>query len=266
MSDQKNCGNCGHYKGAKAACGQSAYIPQGDTDHCMGRNFKPKTSKPAITVSKLDREVMGRWIEEYRQENGITVPLQALEREILHRMEHKVAMPPEYERIKKEVVVDLETVGLGLAHKPYYSYSKKEETKTMSNAIIKLADSQFTKEIADFGGLNVDLREALQDMQAQQKKDAAIAAAKEVMGVLNRAEQSIEANVEEIRRARKAEANAKAHIEKINRAKAYGLATNNFVPLAVELGLVNEYNVENKDLLKIDDSKIPKATDGKEAV
>jgi hypothetical protein len=136
--------------------------------------------------------------------------------------------------------------------------TKKEET-TMSNAIIRLADSQFTKEVADFGGLNVDLREALQDMQAAQKKEAAIAAAKEVMGVLNAAEIVIEENVSEIRSARNTVEAAKTRIADINRAKAYGLETNNFVPLGILVGHVGSHRVENKELLKVPTDWTPKA-------
>jgi hypothetical protein len=129
----------------------------------------------------------------------------------------------------------------------------------MSNAIIRLADSQFTKEVADFGGLNVDLREALQDMQAAQKKEAAIAAAKEVMGVLNAAEIVIEENVSEIRSARNTVEAAKTRIADINRAKAYGLETNNFVPLGILVGHVGSHRVENKELLKVPTDWTPKA-------
>jgi hypothetical protein len=148
---------------------------------------------------------------------------------------------------------------IGMFNEPEVPTTKKEET-TMSNAIIRLADSQFTKEVADFGGLNIDLREALQDMQATQKKEAAIAAAKEVMGVLNAAETVIEDNVGNIRSARSIVENSKARIASINRAKAYGLETNNFVPLGILIGSIYEHHVENKELTKVPSDWAPKVS------
>lgn len=133
----------------------------------------------------------------------------------------------------------------------------------MSNAIIRLADSQLSKQIEDFGGLQLDIREALEEMQKEEQKTAALQAAKEVMQVLKAANNHIEVAVLTIRDARKTEQRAKERITALNKAKAYGKATNNFVPLLVLLGKISEYDVENKELLKIDESKLPEGWDKK---
>jgi hypothetical protein len=133
----------------------------------------------------------------------------------------------------------------------------------MSNAIIRLADSQFSKEVEDFGGLSIDLKDALEELQTKQKKEAAQSAAQEVMKLLNEANCAIEDRVKMIQAARRQEASSKSRISEINKAKAYGLATNNFVPLGILVGMVYERSVENKDLLKIDESKLPEGWDKK---
>jgi hypothetical protein len=133
----------------------------------------------------------------------------------------------------------------------------------MSNAIIRLADSQFSKEVEDFGGLSIDLKDALEELQTKQKKEAAQSAAQEVMKLLNGASTSIENHVHAIQSARRLEASSKVKIHEINKAKAYGLATNNFVPLGILTGAIFAHHVENKELLKIDESKLPEGWDKK---
>jgi hypothetical protein len=141
--------------------------------------------------------------------------------------------------------------------------NKETSNMTTSNAIIRLADSQLNQEIVDFGGLNVDLANALTEMQAEDRKAAAKDAAKQILDVIKAADQHIEYQVGEIQRHRRQEAAAKKDISEINKAKAYGLATNNFVPLGVLTGSINAHNVLNKDLLKIDESKLPAGWDKK---
>ena len=126
----------------------------------------------------------------------------------------------------------------------------KKETGNM-NAIIRLADSQLNKQIEDFGGLSLDIRGALTELQDAERKESAKAAAKEVMAFLQNTNGAIEFQVKEIRRARRLEETAKKSIEQLTRAKAYGLETNNFIPLGILLGQIGEYSVENKDLLKV---------------
>jgi hypothetical protein len=142
-------------------------------------------------------------------------------------------------------------------------FKPKKETNNMSNAIIRLADSQLSKEVEDFGGLQVDLRDALTKLQAEERQTAAANAAREVMSLINDANEHIEYQVREIRSCRNFVENAKKDISAINKARAYGLKTNNFVPLAVHLGKILPNQVEDKSLLEIDESKLPEDWDKK---
>src|SRR5579859_5049907 len=76
----------------------------------------------------------------------------------------------------------------------YYVNSTKKETGNM-NAIIRLADSQLNKQIEDFGGLQLNIREALETLQAEEQKQASHAAAKEVMEYLKNANVAVEFQV-----------------------------------------------------------------------
>ena len=136
-------------------------------------------------------------------------------------------------------------------YKPDSTTTTKKETSIMSNAIIRLADSQLNKQIEDFGGLSLDIRGALNELQDAERKESAKQAAQEIVSLLKVASASVEFQVKEIRRARRLEESAKKSIAELARAKAYGLETNNFIPLGVLLGHVYEHNVENKDLLKV---------------
>jgi hypothetical protein len=144
---------------------------------------------------------------------------------------------------------------------------KGRETSIMSNAIIRLADSQFNKEVVELGGSNIglssDLKEALAELQEKDRKESAKAAATEVMNLLKLAEGHIERKVEVIQNARRQEALAKKEILDFQKARAYGLATNNFVPLAVLTGHIWKGDISNKSLLEIDESKLPEGWDKK---
>lgn len=129
----------------------------------------------------------------------------------------------------------------------------------MSNAIIRLADSQLNKHIEDFGGLSLDIKDALAELQIKERKESAQAAAREIVDLLKASENSIEHYVREIRSARRMEEAAKKSIEEFNRAKTYGLETNNFIPLGLLTGHVYLHQVDNKDLMKIPEGWKPKA-------
>lgn len=151
---------------------------------------------------------------------------------------------------------------------PSYFAIKVVETKENDmNAIIRLADSQLNKQIEDFGGLSLDIREALESLQSEERKQAAQTAAKEVLNLLNSANASIEDSVSEINAARRLEKQARNRISEINRARVYGLETNNFVPLGILVGKIQPYQVDNEVLRKVPgdwvSSKDESSKDGK---
>lgn len=108
--------------------------------------------------------------------------------------------------------------------------------KSMSNTLIKLADVNLQKELAQVGlTTNAGLKAALEAEIQTRADNANKEAAKEIIKVLESADSSIENNVDLIRYSRSVEKRAKEHIEKVKRAKAYGLSASNFFPLAILL-------------------------------
>lgn len=291
--EEKACGNCKCYKGAKIPCGKSSYIPQRNTDNCGGRDFEPKEQAVTILLDRtcgnclfrqdgVCKTVVGmKYFEKVSESqdassckkflrnipgvvscgncnkhidgncSSVKVPVESWHGTACKTFNRKPA------ELCPEVADDFN---------PYVVNNQvNKETGTMSNAtsIIRLADSQFNKEVTDFGGLQLDLKDALVKLQNEERQAAATAAAKEVLSVINDANEHIEFQVGQIQTFRRNIDTAKKDISEINKAKAFGLATNNFVPLAVRLGRVQEYSVTNKDLLKIDESKLPEGWDKK---
>lgn len=130
--------------------------------------------------------------------------------------------------------------------------------KSMSKAIINLADSNLSKELEQFGLLQPDVQAALAEAQAEARKTSAKAAATEIMHLLKTHDTLVEHHVQEIRRARQMEKDAKEAIAKLNKARDYGLATSNFVPLGLETSQIwaSDLTQDQQHLKQIDESKI----------
>ena len=76
-----------------------------------------------------------------------------------------------------------------------------------------------------------NIKAALAEAQADELKNAAKAAASEILKLMKAANEKIEAHVTSIRDARKQIDRSKDRIEKIVRAREYALETNNWFPL-----------------------------------
>lgn len=94
-----------------------------------------------------------------------------------------------------------------------------------------------------------ELRNALQEQRAEDRKENVKKAAKLLLNILNGSDALVSKEVEVIRAARLKEAQAKARIEQVKRARAYAEETNNYLPLAALVGIL----VTSKD---IDPSKL----------
>ncbi len=94
-----------------------------------------------------------------------------------------------------------------------------------------------------------ELRAALKEQQAEERKENVKKAAKLLLNILNGSDSLISKEVEVIRAARLKEAQAKQRIDQIKRARAYAEETNNYLPLAALTGLL----MSSKD---IDPSKL----------
>jgi hypothetical protein len=145
--------------------------------------------------------------------------------------------------------------------------SLKENTvsnMSVKNVLIRLADSQLNQDVAKFGGLPLDITEALKEAQAEQRKAVAKEAAQEIVTLYSRLEARISSGVDDIRRLR-AQANSEVHnLQNLSKARAYGEATGNFLPLAKFLGVINSFDADAK-LLEIDESKLPVGWDKRDA-
>lgn len=154
--------------------------------------------------------------------------------------------------------------------RPKFSHKFSEGEKSVPvqtlKSIIRLADTQLNQDVEDFGGVKIDLKEALVQLQAQEKDEATLAAAKDVLSIIKAANVNIEDAVARIRSYQTSIKATKDGIRQLNRAKAYGIATSNFVPLAIHIGALKEYEVDNKELLVIDDSLLPANWDKKPEV
>jgi len=94
-----------------------------------------------------------------------------------------------------------------------------------------------------------ELRAALKEQQAEERKENVKKAAKLLLYILNGSDSLISKEVKTIREARFKEVQAKQRIEQIKRARAYAEETNNYLPLAALTGLL----ISSKD---IDPSKL----------
>lgn len=323
---EKNCGTCQRFKGPKVPCGAvGGLIPQSETDGCHGR---------AYYISRVAQ----RWVDEYKAETGVDIPVEALQKDIdetirwngIRQLPAKalqfgahvakcvskdgsyfVYLDKNRTRVPESIASELkarqkgfmdnlcseisfpdrdhysfaikasgigtydhavremqEKTGLALKFKgaseflhPTFPLSKaatsvvanslSQKENINMNAIIRLADSQLNKDMEEFGALPIDIREALVGMQETAKKDAAQAAAKEVMALLSNTSKQVEYKVNEIRSYRKSIDGLKDGLEAISRAKAYGLETSNFIPLAILAGQISASSIDNKDLTKV---------------
>lgn len=269
----RNCGTCQKFKGPNEACGQTydnglrmvKYTPAAEiVGPCM-EGYAPKVNltNPEQLVSEKVQEAKGMTTcfdcdlfsgKGSRCKDGIHVAnnLQFKCDDFKHKSPFSILVA-QYESSPYQFA--------GEVLKPAYikTTPQKKETSTMSNAIIRLADSQLNKQIEDFGGLSLDIKDALADLQAQERKESAQAAAKEIVDVLKLSNIQIEYQVGFIRDARRQEEAAKKKIEAVNRAKAYGLETNNFIPLGILVGEIYPHHVHNKDLIEVPKDWQPKA-------
>lgn len=108
--------------------------------------------------------------------------------------------------------------------------------------IARLADKELLNEFSTAGvtGLPDDIQAALNEQLAEDAKARAKAAASEIIKLFRKADEVIEHSVLATRNYRAALKREKAFRDKINRAKAYGVASRNFIPLAILLNQANK--------------------------
>lgn len=134
-------------------------------------------------------------------------------------------------------------------------------------SLIKLADSEFSKELSEYQQLPSGIKEALQEQLAEDQKNRAKAAAREIVELLKLHETSVERGVRQIRSYRSEIDSQKAHLTRINRAREYGMETSNFLPLAIALNQVRHHELTGVDskLFEVPSSWEPKAKESETA-
>ena len=109
----------------------------------------------------------------------------------------------------------------------------REENAVNINTLIALASAEIRNENEKYGALPISIKEALEHKIAERTKKVAMDAADNIIALLTRHENAIQDNVNTLRDIRRKEKLIKDSLAKAERAKAYGMATNNWVPLYV---------------------------------
>lgn len=208
----------------------------------LGQLLKEKLYGKEVDHTQLARKVLEQekpWVDAIMQSN--------LCPEIILPLEEPFHSP-----------LYLRPSGIGI-HTHSIPQKEHSMTRNANNAIIRLADSKLSKDLADVGLLPVDIREALKEQMEQQAKTAAADAAKEIMGLLKTHDEKMEDFVLQLREVRAQEKRIKESMEALGKAKKYGLATSNFVPLALKTSKLFLFDLseEQRALAEIDESKIP---------
>lgn len=108
------------------------------------------------------------------------------------------------------------------------------------DTLLKLVNSsvdEYSSTMVD--ALPEDIRAALVEAQADERKNVAKAAAAEIINLMKAVDVRTESHVESIRSARRREAEAKANLSELSTAKAYALETNNWFPVMTLLGNIS---------------------------
>lgn len=107
-------------------------------------------------------------------------------------------------------------------------------------SLIALADTQTASEIKKEFNLDMvapDIKEALAEIKAEEKKAAARAAAKEIYSLIELTQEAKMSEVQKIRNARASVENSKDVLQQIADAEKYATETNNYLPLCRALGI-----------------------------
>lgn len=108
------------------------------------------------------------------------------------------------------------------------------------SALIALADTATTSEIKKEFNLDLvapDIKEALLEIKAEEKKSAARSAAKEIYALIELAHAAKLCEVQKIRAARTQVEISKTNLDALAAAEKYASETNNYLPLCKALGM-----------------------------
>ena len=116
---------------------------------------------------------------------------------------------------------------------------EKQMSRFNVETLMALANIQNDDEFAKYDALPANLQEVLKRKLKEQEEKRLEDAADSIVLILSQTDDAIAARVDRIRELRRSVERLKAEIGEIERAKAFGMETQNFVPLAAGLGMVS---------------------------
>ena len=116
------------------------------------------------------------------------------------------------------------------------------------NALVKLADRDFAEEAAQYGAdLPLEIKEALEEEIKATRKEAARAAARDIIRLKKDKNDFINSRVMMIRQKRAEIERLKKEMEEVNMAFQYAEKTMNYLPLVSRLGYISPNQLRGVD-------------------
>jgi hypothetical protein len=103
--------------------------------------------------------------------------------------------------------------------------------------LVRLADKDIEQQVADFGGLPLDIQTSLNRQMTERRTKVVDEAAGEIVNLLATKDAFLTSNAATIATLESQIAGLKDMMAGVKRATQYGLASQNFLPLAKSLGM-----------------------------
>lgn len=118
-------------------------------------------------------------------------------------------------------------------------------SKINISALVLLATA--SSNAADDIPVPVHMQGAFQRAQEKRKAQAEEDAVEMLMELMKSSEQATEIKTNQLRRLRRQEQSLRAEMRELERAKSYAQATGNYLPWAVQVGVISQFCVEAED-------------------
>jgi vacuolar-type H+-ATPase subunit I/STV1 len=126
-----------------------------------------------------------------------------------------------------------------LGNNSFLHSRRKSMSRFNVETLMALANIKNDDEFAKYDALPSNLQEVLKRKLKEQEEKRLEDAADSIVLILSQTDDAIAARVDRIRELRRSVERLKAEIGEIERTKAFGMETQNFVPLAASLGMVS---------------------------
>lgn len=102
--------------------------------------------------------------------------------------------------------------------------------------LVQLADNDVNQQVTDFGSLPLDIRQSLERQMAERRQDVVDAAAGEIVNLLGIKDAFLLSMAQRNAKLREEIASNEKLMGDVARQTSFGLSTQNFLPLAKQLG------------------------------